>query len=325
MKKYTRISLEEREIIYLLLQEGSNISDIANNLCRNKSSISRELKRCSNDTLGYMPDRAHTLYRDGLSKNKALFLNKQLQDYIINKLVNNRWTPKEISASLKVFGLKMRASAETIYQFIYSKHGLKLNLPSYLKFRRKKRGFRKSRKRKKPNITNLVSIHTRPEEINERSEVGHWEGDLIILATTESKNITTMVERKTRFVKLKLNQNKTSNEVVGGIKSSLGNNSNIYRSMTFDRGGEFANHKDLGINTYFCDPGSPWQKGSVENMNGRIRKLIPKQTRPYFLKQKDLDIIADILNNTPRQVLGFKTPHELFYASLSKAPPDLLR
>lgn len=184
-----------------------------------------------------MPDRAHNVYRSGLSRNKALFSNKQLQDYVINKLINNRLTPKEISASLKVSGLKMRASAETIYQFIYSKHGLKLNLPSYLKFSLKKRGFRKSRKRKKPNITNLVSIHARPEAINERSEVGHWEGDLIIFSTTESKNITTMVERKTRFVKLKLNQNKTSNEVVGGIISSLGNHSNIYRSMTFDRGG----------------------------------------------------------------------------------------
>jgi len=96
----------------------------------------------------------------------------------------------------------------------------------------------------------------------------------------------------------------------------------MYKSMTFDRGTEFANHQELGIDTYFCDPSSPWQKGLVENMNGRIRKLIPKHTRPYFLKQKDLDWIADILNNTPRKVLGFKTPHELFNASLSNAPPD---
>ena len=85
MKKYSRISLKEREIIYLLLQEGSNISCIANNLCRNKSSISRELKKCSNDSLGYMPDRAHNLYREWLSRNKALFLNEQLQDYVISK------------------------------------------------------------------------------------------------------------------------------------------------------------------------------------------------------------------------------------------------
>ncbi len=118
-----------------------------------------------------------------------------------------------------------------------------------------------------------------------------------------------MVERKTRFVKLRLNQNKTSNEVVGGIKSSLGDELPMYKSMTFDRGTEFANHQELGIDTYFCDPGSPWQKGSVENMNGRIRKLILKHTKPYFLKQKDLDRIADILNNTPRQVLGFNTNH----------------
>lgn len=99
MKKYTIISLKERKIIYLLLQEGSNISCIANNLCRNKSSISRELKRFFNHSLGYMPDRAHNLYRSGLSRNKALFSNKQLQDYVINNLINNRWTPKAISVS----------------------------------------------------------------------------------------------------------------------------------------------------------------------------------------------------------------------------------
>jgi IS30 family transposase len=270
-----------------------------------------------------MPDRAHNFYREGLSRNKALFLNEQLQDYVISKLVNNRWPPKETSASLKISGLEMRASVETIYQFIYSKHGLKLNLPSYLKFRRKKRGFRKSRKRNKPNITNLVPIHARPELINKRKEVGHWEGDLIIFSTIEAKNITTMVEKKTRFVKLRLNQNKTSNEVIGGIKSTLDSEISLCKSITFDRGSEFANHKDLEMDTYFCDSGSPWQKGSVKNMNGRIRKLMPKHTRPYFLKQEGLDHIADILNNTPRQVLGFKTPHELFYAGLSNAPPHL--
>lgn len=98
-----------------------------------------------------------------------------------------------------------------------------------------------------------------------------------------------------------------------GIGASL-------KSMTFDRGTEFANHYELPADTYFCDPGSPWQKGAVENMNGRIRTLLPKHVRPQLLKQKDLDIIADILNNTPRQALGFKTPKELFYAHLSEAP-----
>jgi IS30 family transposase len=320
MKKYTRISLEEREKIYLLLKKNLNVSTIAKELGRNKSNISREIRRCKDNHLGYIPDRAHAMYRAGLSRNKALFLEKNLQDYVISKLTIYRWTPKEISASLKLSDSGLKASPELIYQFIYSKLGLKHDLPSYLKFRRKKRGIRKSRKRKKPNITNLVSIHDRPIVINERKDIGHWEGDLIILSTTESKNITTMVERKTRFVKLRLNQNKTSTEVIGGIKTSLSSQNIACKSMTFDRGTEFANHMELEIDTYFCDPGSPWQKGAVENMNGRIRNLLPKHIRPYFLKQKDLDIIADILNNTPRQILGFKTPQELFYANLSQAP-----
>lgn len=320
MKKYTRISLEEREKIYLLLKQGLQISCIAKILRRNKSSISRELKRCISDPLGYIPDRAHFIYRIKLSRNKLLFQNEELQAYVISKLTISRWTPQEISASLKLNDLGLKASPELIYQFIYSKLGLKYNLPSYLKFRRKKRGVRKSRKRKKPNITNFVSIHDRPESINERKELGHWEGDLIIFTTLRSKNITTMVERKTRFTKLVLNSTKTSKEVINGIKSSFNKDFVSLKSMTFDRGTEFANHHELSADTYFCDPGAPWQKGAVENMNGRIRNLIPKHTRPYFLKQKDLDIIADILNNTPRQILGFKTPNELFYAHLSDAP-----
>ena len=320
MSEYRRISLEERGKIYLLQKQGLNITSISKELSRHKSNISRELKRCVDDPLGYIPDRAHAMYRAGLLRNKALFSDKELQDYVISKLTICRWTPKEISASLKLNDLGLKASSELIYQFIYSKMGLKNNLPSYLKFRRKKRGMRKSRKRKKPNITNFVSVHDRPKEINERKESGHWEGDLIIFTTLRSKNITTIVERKTRFTKLVLNSSKTSAEVIGGIKRSFDGEPSSLKSITFDRGTEFANHHELPASTYFCDPGSPWQKGAVENMNGRIRNLLPKHVRPYFLKQKDLDIIAEILNNTPRQVLGFKTPHELFHAHLSNAP-----
>lgn len=320
MSGYTRISLEEREKIYLLQKQNFNITGIARELGRHKSNISRELKRCENDPLGYIPDRAHAIYRAGLSRNRALFLDKILQDYVIEKLTICRWTPKEISASLKLGSLGLRASPELIYQFIYSKTGLRHNLPSYLKFRRKRRGIRKSRKRKKPNIIDFVSVHDRPKEINERKEIGHWEGDLIIFTTLQSKNITTLVERKTRFTKLVLNSNKTSKEVIDGIKEALSEELPLFKSMTFDRGTEFANHHELAVDTYFCDPGSPWQKGAVENMNGRIRNLLPKHVRPYFLKQKDLDNIADILNNTPRQILGFKTPHELFHANLSDSP-----
>ena len=320
MSEYTRISFEEREKIYLLEKQGLNIASIAKELCRHKSNIYRELNRCADDPLGYIPDRAHALYKAGLSRNKALFLDKSLQDYVILKLTICRWTPKEISASLKLSATGLKASPELIYQFIYSKIGLKYNLPSYLKFRRKKRGIRKSRKRKKPNITNFVSVHDRPQEINKRKETGHWEGDLIIFTTLRSKNITTLVERKTRFTKLVLNSSKISEEVIGGIRKTFDDELSSLKSITFDRGTEFANHHELPASTYFCDPGSPWQKGAVENMNGRIRNLLPKHVRPYFLKQKDLDIIADILNNTPRQVLGFKTPQELFHAHLSNAP-----
>ena len=118
MKKYTRITLEGREKVYLLKKQDLNISSIAKELGRNQSTVSRELKRCFQDPLGYIPDRAHNLYLKGWARNKALFLDKPLQDYVITKLVNSRWTPKEISASLRLRNDGMKACPETIYQFI---------------------------------------------------------------------------------------------------------------------------------------------------------------------------------------------------------------
>jgi transposase, IS30 family len=143
---------------------------------------------------------------------------------------------------------------------------------------------------------------------------------LIIFTTLRSKNITTLVERKTRFTKLVLNSNKTSEEVIGCIKEKFTGDLSSLKAIAFDQGTEFANHHQLPTSTYFCDPSSSWQKGAVKNMNGRVRNWLPKHVRQYFLKQKNLDIITDILNNTPRQILGFKTPKELFHAHLLEAP-----
>jgi IS30 family transposase len=316
MSEYKRLSLEEREKIYLLRQTGKTIAKISRCLDRHKSTISRELNRFKDSVLGYLPDKAHMEYKSKLSRNKSLFSNSKLQDDVIKKLTQDRWSPQQISGRLKQQKSSIYVCMETIYKFIYSTIGIELNLPTYLKQRRKKRGFRKSRKVGTSRIIGLVPIKDRPRHIESRKDFGHWEGDLVIFGTTRPSNISCLVERKTRYTKILANKSKRTDEVMSKIRNSFANKTNSLKSMTFDRGMEFANHKILATKTYFCNPGSPWQKGTVENTNGRIRDLMPTSKTPLIIKQELVDHVADLLNNTPRKVLGYKTPLELMCANL---------
>ena len=315
------MNLEEREKIYLLQRDSFASSDIAKILGRHKSTISRELNRFKGQELGYLPDKAHMQYQSKLFRNKALFLCPKLQELAIEKLTKDRWSPEQISGRLKQQNSPICVCTETIYKFIYSPRGIELNLPTFLKQCRKKRGFRKSRKAGTSRIIGLVPISERPNKIESRKEFGHWEGDLVIFGTTRPSNISCLVERKTRYTKIIANGSKRTDEVMPKIKQSFA----LHRSVTFDRGMEFASHKILDTKTYFCNPGSPWQKGSVENMNGRIRQLMPTTKTPLFIKQEHVDSVAYLLNNTPRKILGFKTPQELMSANLQQLPNQALR
>lgn len=316
MISYKRLSLEEREKIYLLQKEHYSINAIALDLDRHKSTISRELKRGKDDKLGYLPDKSHDQYLAGLARKKELFLNYKLRDYVIKCLTENRWSPEQISGRLKQQKSTIKVSPETIYKFIYSTYGIKQNLPCHLKQRRKKRGFRKSRKVGASRIQGLVPIKDRPRNIDDRTEFGHWEGDLVIYGINGPSNISTLVERQTRYTKILANRSKRSDEVIGNIQSAFEAKSVALKSITFDRGMEFANHHKLGVKTYFCNPGSPWQKGAVENTNGRIRHLMPARTTPRIITHDLVDSVAKLLNNTPRKILNFKTPQELMDTAL---------
>jgi IS30 family transposase len=316
MSRYKRLSLEEREKIYLLQRKNVKSAEMAKILNRHKSTISRELQRFKGEELGYLPDKAHLQYKSKLSRNKERFLCDKLQALVIEKLTKNRWSPEQISGRLKQENASIYVSTETVYKFIYSPKGIKLHLPTFLKQRRKKRGFRKSRKVGTSRIIDLVAISERPKKVENRKEFGHWEGDLVIFGTTRPSNISCLVERKTRFTKIIANRSKRTNEVMPKIKDSFDSQNYMIKSITFDRGMEFASHKILETNAYFCNPGSPWQKGSVENMNGRIRQLMPTSKTPLLIKQEHVDYIAFLLNNTPRKILGYKTPQELMDANL---------
>jgi transposase, IS30 family len=321
MPGYRRLSLEEREKIYLLQKTCNSKTEISKFLGRHKSTISRELNRFKDSPLGYLPDKAHIQYKSELSRNKALFLCPKLQGFVIEKLTKDRWSPEQISGRLKQQKLSNYVCKETIYKFIYSPIGINLNLPTYLKQRRKRRGFRKSRKVGSSRIIDLVPIKERPKHVEKRQELGHWEGDLVIFGTTRPSNISCLVERKTRYTKILANRSKRTDEVMSKIKASFTKQDLPIKSMTFDRGMEFANHKILGTKTYFCNPGSPWQKGTVENTNGRIRQFMPTSKTPFFIKQELVDAVANLMNNTPRKILGYKTPQELMDANLMLLSP----
>jgi IS30 family transposase len=172
---------------------------------------------------------------------------------------------------------------------------------------------RDSRKAKRNTIIDLIPISTRPEYINNRSEFGHFEADLLIISGAKGTNIISIIERKTRWSKLIYNQSKGSNPVISKINASLGILSDQFKSITFDRGKEFAKHHELPAKTFFCNPHSPWQKGAVENLNGRIRALMPKNSSVRGVSISHIDWMENIINNTPLKVLGYLTPLEALY------------
>ena len=171
-----------------------------------------------------------------------------------------------------------------------------------------------SRKPRKSHIPETASIASRPKSIERRKSIGHFEGDLVVFGSLKSSNVTTLVERKSRFVKLVHNTSKYTNEVIGGIKNTLDLLPQKHKkTITFDRGTEFASYRNLELTTYFCNPHSPWQKGSNENFNGRLRRYLPKAYNPKNLSQELLDKIEEQMNNQPRKCLAWRSPVEVLY------------
>lgn len=292
-----------------------SVTKIAQYLNRSKSTISREIKRGRVNN-SYCPNHSEAKFISGISRNKALFFDNNLRDFVVDKLVNCRWSPAAISGRIKAFPeLKLKTSHETIYKFVFSEEGVSLNLPSYLRRKKKVRGFY-HRKPKRNTIVGLTSITTRPEYINNRSEFEHFEGDLLIISGARGTNIISIVERKTRWSKLIYNQSKGSNPVISKINSTLGPLTDQFKSITFDRGKEFAKHHELPAKTFFCNPHSPWQKGAIENLNGRVRALLPKNSSVRGVSTEHIDWIENIINNTPLKVLGYITPLEALHQNI---------
>ncbi len=314
-----RLSLTEREQISRGLAVGQSLRAIARQLGRSASTISREV----NANGGCRRYRALAAERRAIGCAKRpragkLELSERLRAEVQAGL-KLRWSPQQISARLLVSfpdDPEMRISHETIYQAVYvqSRGELRRQLTGHLRSARTKRRAQGARSGR-GHIKDMVLISERPAQIEDRAVPGHWEGDLILGAHGRS-SIATLVERQTRFVMLaRLGNQRDTEHVTNALKQRItGLPAELIRSLTWDQGTEMAGHArfsiETGVEVFFCDPRSPWQRGSNENTNGLLRQYLPKSTDLAVHSQADLDQIAAELNGRPRQTLGWATPSE---------------
>ena len=322
------LSLLEREQLKDLHRSGMSIRQIAIELKRSPSSISRELKRNTMSTRGYLPHTAHRLsvQRRARPRQPKLLANAELRVYVQAKL-KKRWSPQQISNRLiKDFpdSVEMRVCTETIYQAIYvhARGELKRELARQL---RRGRGARRSRKdpnaRRPRFVDPMKPITERPADVETRTVAGHWEGDLIIGAAGGSA-IATLVERSSRFVMLShLGRERSADAVRDSlIATATRMPEALRRTLTWDQGAEMAEHRAFSIATdmdvYFCDPGAPWQRGSNENTNGLLRQYFPRGLDLSRHTAEELEAVAEELNGRPRKALEWETPAERLNALL---------
>ena len=234
-----------------------------------------------------------------------------------------RWSPEQIAGRLLADGVSpVRVCPETIYRFIYGKEDYALELYRDLPEGRRRRRRRGSRKPRDGLIPFDCRISQRPDFIEDRSQFGHWEGDLLIFRRELGEaNVTSLVERKSRYTVMIKNRSRHSRPIIDKIIDAFSPLPAFARqSFTFDRGTEFRGFKALedgiGARSWFCDPNSPWQKGAVENTNKRIRRFMPGDTDLSNVAQQQLVDLAHHLNSLPRKCLGYKTPAEVFMAHL---------
>ncbi len=324
MKEYTHLKLDERKKLYMRKKEGIPMAEIAQELKRDKSSLYRELARNTADSLvGYLPDEANKLAEN----RKAILIPKldrqpEAKAVVIEQLKDG-WSPEVIAGRGKLASSLFRVSHETIYQFIYGNEGQGLGLYKFLLRARPRRGLVHGRKAQKAKIPDRVSIHDRPAHIATREEFGHLEGDLTFFTDNQSMNLGVVVERKTRLVQLIKNESKHAAIVMKGMFNKLAELPNFARrSITFDNGLEFVKHtalkKFMGMNTYFCDKHSPWQKGQVEQTNSMLHRYLPKNSNLKEVTHEQIKFIENKFNSRPRKCLGFRTPAEAFSEQLSK-------
>jgi transposase, IS30 family len=321
-----RLGFEERVRIEVGIARGESDAVIARALGRHRSTVGRELGRC----------QSRGLYRAVIAQRRAdrLRCRPKARKLALSPLLvaeieaglKQRWSPQQISAKLRERfpdDRSMQISHETIYLslFVQSRGELRRQLCAQLRSGRTNRK-RQGRDEWRGRIPDMVPISQRPAEVEDRAVPGHWEGDLLVGSGGRSA-VVTLVERHTRYVMLAALQDQTSVHVTDVLAERIkGLPDHLVQSLTWDQGKELSAHKrfseQTGIQVYFCDPHSPWQRGSNENTNGLLRQYLPKGTDLSAHTQRELDHIAAELNGRPRQTLGWMNPAEKMAQLLGK-------
>jgi len=321
-RKYRHLSREERYEIKRMHDLGVSMNKIAQHLTRSKSTISMELKR-NKVKDKYMPCVAQEKYEKRLYQQELLKIDKNpmLLDYIKNAMIYKKWSPDAISGKLKLDkNIALSISTESIYRFVYtSPIAAKLKLYNYLPSKRYKRQER-GKRRHRIMIPQRISIHQRDAIAMQKLEVGHFEADLTFHRGNQSINIGALVDKKSQKIMLVLNKSKKAKTVTNGFLRKIKTLPNsVRKTITMDNGKEFVGHiayRLSGFQTFFCDPYRPRQKALVEKMNSMIHRILPKNTDITTVTQRCLDNVAEILNNMPRKIFGYKTPNEIWAENL---------
>ena len=326
-KAYIQLSSEERDKIAILRTQGLSLEKIAQVIGRNKSTISRELKRNKSPIYNvYLPHKADFRAKErkhNAGKRKRLKY-PMIEKYVLQK-IKLGWSPEQIAGRLPLDCPGLSISHEAIYQYIYARPTpSEIDLTLYLpRSHKKRRLFGHSHRHTKSHIPDRVSIDKRPTYIEKRQQPGHWEADTMI--SRQSKNsLVISLERSSRLLHINKIKAKKSHRVAAAITERLGSYpESLRRSITYDNGSENVDHREinqaLGTRSYFCNPYHSWEKGSVEYAISLIRRFLPKKTNFAIISPSQLKTIENLLNNRPRKCLTFKTPAEVFSSYVALA------
>jgi IS30 family transposase len=316
---YRHLTLEEREDLAIGLAKGLSYREIAQEINRSPSTISRECRRNQplKNVVAYKANRAQLRSQERRTKSysRGRLQCTSLRDYIVEKLILG-WTPQIIAGRISKDGLLPKTNHESIYQWIYSEQR---DLIKYLPRSHRKRRKRGSAKYKHASkIPYRTPIKDRPLAANLRTEPGHWEADTAVSRQSKAA-IAILIERASRFIKIRHMLSKSAHHMEQALISSLADIPPQFRkSITYDNRTENTRHQAVNntLNTlsFFCEPYHSWEKGSVEQVIGLIRRSYPKKTDWALISQSDLDIIQDKLNHRPRKCLNFLSPHEAYVA-----------
>jgi IS30 family transposase len=322
---YKHLSCEERDTIAYLRAKGKSTSDIARSIRRNKGTISRELNRNRSPVYNvYLANKAHqrAVKRKQTSVHRDRIRNAVIRRYIMRKL-KLKWSPELIAGRLPIDRHGLQVSHEAIYQFIYDKNIRQNNdlVPYLARGHRNRRLRTHSHRHKNIHIPSRISIKERPPEVALRLQPGHWEADTIISRKSKAA-LGACLERTSRRIHLAKLPAKTSKCFRSALNRRLSRHPKPLRlTITYDNGCENVDHEYtnsvLGTKSYFCEPFHSWEKASLENAIGVVRRFFPKKTDFALIPKEQVKRVEHLLNTRPRKCLKFKTPNELFGASVA--------